>query len=288
MRTRFRASMHTAIDVILVLIGFIVLLLIGYVQTQTAKEQIAALATSLIAAGLIDFLVRSLHDEPTAQTIEMASDTRAKLDRSYRKRKYEAAETDIVSVALMNVLEEIAHDEDDKFLKHIVFDGAKVRLAFLSPSASYVRQRATEDGVPEEDLKATLQDSVRSCMRVFERLQAVYEAAADRRAHEPHGAGMFVIRAVDLCPYFSINRTDDEMLWGLYTSNHRGVYAPVFHVKRTSAVFEKLTTHFERLWTLSDQRDVVRYYHPSRPTINRPLVAQLLGERAPTDGLTLV
>ena len=274
--SRVRDFRHTAIDVIVILTGIALLLVVGYVSTETAKAQIAAIATSLIGAGLVAYLIRRFHEEPKPHIVEMASVTRVALDRAYKTRKYESKETDILSVALTNVLNEIASDTEDRLLKHVVFDGAKVRLAFVSPLSPYVIQRAAEDGVPIEELRATLRESVSSCVKIYERLEAIHRTTGDKHAHEPHGAGMLVIRAIDFCPYFAIHRTDTNTLWGLYTSAHQGVYSPVFNVQRdATAMFEHLAAHFERLWSLSDDCDVIRYHHPKKPKLERSLVMRL-------------
>lgn len=125
--SRVRDFRHTAIDIIVVLTGIALLLVIGYVSSETAKAQVAAIATSLIGAGLVAYLIRRFHAEAKPHVVEMASVTRVALDRAYRSRKYEAKEIDILSVALTGVLTEIVSDTEDRLLmRHAVPAAAPV------------------------------------------------------------------------------------------------------------------------------------------------------------------
>jgi len=155
---------------------------------------------------------------------------------------------------------------------------------FLSPSATYVRQRAVEDGVSVVELQERLKQSVRYCVVIYKRFAKLYHSAAESGRLQRTKTGSLEIRMIDICPHFTVYRTDSHLLWGLYTSSSRGVDSVVLAVPEEQEVlFGQLVRHFDKLWdkslliTGSDHNYLVRYYDLSVPILNEELVQQVLG-----------
>lgn len=273
-RIREDTHLRTAIDVIVTIAGLCVLLLIGYVPSPTSRAFVEAIGTSLVAAGLIAILMRLVHREEQREVIKVIAEDRNALNSEYHDRKYFARETDVMSVALSAALNELVNDSEDRLLRRVINDGAQVRLMLLAPSAPYTQQRADEDDVPHEELCTVLRHSIDQCKRVHDKLVRLHDDTGAQPRARRHPRGLFEIRMLQMCPHFTIYRTDDQILWGLYTSAHRGQFSPVLEVVRSrTLVFEHLVGHFERLWNLSRRHWLVRYHDTYKPTLNDELYA---------------
>ncbi len=286
MPTSRRNFGETMIDIIVTLVGIAVLLLAGYTRSTLAVSLLQALGTSLVAAGIITFLMRKVHarDDVEKDKVEIAGFSRLDLENEYIRRKYSAHQVDILSVALGGVLEELATDSRERMLKRTLFDGARVRLILLSPMADYVKQRAAEDAVSAAEVQAALKQSVAHCAAIYDRLGKLFRDADRNRSFEREKMGAIEIRLTDLCPHFTTYRTDGEIIWGLYTSAQRGTFSPALRVTRQqSYLYEQLQNHFDRLWdkTLvgkaNDDNYLVRFYGPAQPLINERLFSRILG-----------
>lgn len=274
------------IDAIVVLSGLVLLLLMGYTHDTLLVNLLQALGTSLVAAGMVTFLIRKVMTAPQQDNarIEMVSDNRIDLENEYIRLKYVAHELDIVSIALAGALEEMALDASERILKRVLFNRAKIRLMFVSPLADYAKQRATEDGVSLSELEAALRSSVIRCVEIYNRLQRLFENATASHTFNRDQMGALEIRLIDMCPHFTIYRTDGNILWGIYTSAQRGFFSSVLRVKQEQgALYAQLTSHFDRLWDknlgsrTSGDNYLLRFYGPSAPMINGELVARVLG-----------
>lgn len=274
-----------AIDIITVLCGIILLLLESLSSNSMITTLIEAIGTSLVVAGFVSFLVRRLYLEDQQDNVKIISESRAYLESEYVRRKYGARRIDIVSIALSNALKELATDPGERMLRRVVFEGAKVRLLFLDPDADYVEHRAIEDGTQLEETREALKKSVRYCTEIHSKLSNIYQKAASSHTLEHERMGSFEIRVMDMCPHFTIYRTDNVILWGLYTSAQRGLYSPVIEVpKEQNTLYEPLMRHFEKLWEtgasgLGRNNFIVSFYDPAPPRLNEQLVERILGSQ---------
>jgi hypothetical protein len=276
---------ETLIDIVVTLSGLVLILLAGYVRNSLLVSTLLALGTSLVAAGIITYLMRTLHagDAARDDQITIASPDRRSLENEYRRRTYSAHKVDILSIALGGALEEMAEDRREKMLRRTLSDGAQVRLMFLSPAAEYVRQRAAENGTSPVEFQETLKQSIVYCVSIFERLKRLFEAD-HARSFEREQVGSLEIRLTDLCPYFTIFRTDADIIWGVYTSTKKGYFSPAFHVsQRQTPLYDELMGHFNRLWDKSldnktnEANYLVRFDGSSPPLINEKLLTSILG-----------
>jgi hypothetical protein len=273
---------ETAIDLIIILAGASIVLLGGYFNSDLVKGSFQAIGTALVAAGLSAFLIWRFHSKTTddEQRVSIISGNRIDLESEYVRRKYVARELDIVSIALAGALEEMANDSTERILKRVLFDRVKIRLMFLSPSAGYVTQRATEDGVSISDLENELRRSVEYCASIYRRLEGLFREASTSRTFRRERMGALEIRLMDMCPHYTIYRSDEEILWGIYTSAQRGYFSSVLLVtKKHKELHEQLVSHFDSMWDKSrgDGHYLVRFYGPAAPQVNESLLTQILG-----------
>jgi len=271
------------IDVVVILSGLALLLLMGYFNNATVQTLLEAIGTSLIAAGLVTYLTRRVYSQEQHDTVKVMAENRIVLDDEYKRRKESAHQLDIVAIALSGALRELAGDYGQKMLRRILFDRAKVRLIFLNPLAGYVKQRAIEDMVSHAELQEMLKQSVIHCIAIYKRLKEFYQSAVESGKFIRDMTGSLEIRMTEMCPHFTIYRTDDVILWGLYTAGIRGLDSAVLQVpKEQNILFGQLVNHFDKLWDKnlsgsSGESFLVRYYAPNVPTLNEELLEKVLG-----------
>lgn len=222
------------------------------------------------------------HPSLERQFVRIVTDNRHNLDNEYRERKYSARYVDIVSLALSGALEELASDVEARFLKRIVREGAHARLMFLTPTSSYVRQRAMEDGDTVIGLTAKLKQAVAKVRRVYERLSSLYEEEQRNGQIRLDRSGSLEIKVLDLCPHFTIYRTDESILWGIYTATTMGLYSSVLHVKKShDELYQQLLQHFNSLWKQpsitrkTEDSTLLSFHCHAAPTLNEQLINML-------------
>jgi hypothetical protein len=276
----------TLIDIVVILSGLVLLFVMGLGNLgDPIKAVLEAIGTSLIAAGFVTYLMRRFYFEEQRDTIKVFSERRC-LENEFLGRKFSAREIDVVALALSGGLQFFAGDPGQKLLKRILLDGVKVRLMFLSPSADYVRQRALEDGTSMEELQGILKRSVIQCVTIYKNFRNLYKNTTRSGALNREKIGSFEIRMIDMCPYCTIYRTDDIILWGIYTSRTMGLNSAALEVPKGQGVlFDQLSGHFDSLWNTnlsgeSGENYLVKFYDPNVPTlrINEKLVEQTLGQ----------
>src|SRR6266702_788805 len=101
MSTSRRGFGETLIDALVALSGLAILLLTGYVHSNLLINVLQALGTSLVAGGIITFLMRKIHsdDSSTVDQVQIAAPNRLDLENEYVRRKYSAHKVDILSIA---------------------------------------------------------------------------------------------------------------------------------------------------------------------------------------------
>ena len=229
---------------------------------------------------------RGLDSQPlfAQEFVRIVTDDRQTLHTEYRDRKYSAQRVDILSMALIGALDELATDGDHKLLDRVLFHNAQVRMMFVTPTSEYVRQRAIEDGEPSEQLQMRLRGAVRRAVEIYERLKARHGAAEREGRIRATAVGSLEIRVTDFCPHFTIYRTDDSILWGIYTSASKGLYSSVLQVQRShGALFEQIGKHFDCLWQLhrlgraAEDSYLVKCHSQLAPCLNEQFVDEILG-----------
>lgn len=246
--------------------------------------------TGLIAAGVVSFIVLRLQGARLVESVTLLANKRLKLRHLYASRRRKAAYVDIIAMALVDTLEELASPSGAKLLKRVIYNGVRCRMIFLSPSSPYVAMRATEEGVSEDELRDTLVKSVRRCGEIYEKLRVMYEKAVGSDRFDRSGIGDFEVRVVDICPHFTMFRADDCVYWGLYTSTGRGYHQSAFEVKRVqpnlpgSILCDQLNDHFHELWSRCGSSvgcgSIFRFDGLHGPALNGDLLGRLTAARS--------
>lgn len=228
---------------------------------------------------------RGVYSHPlfTQEYVRVLADNRKVLDADYRERKYSARNVDILGMALSGALIEVANDQDHRLLRRVLFDGAQVRMIFITPTSEYVRQRAIEDGDSLVQLQGLLKNSVLHTREVYERFGRLYQQEEQIGHIRPTSMGSLEIRVIDFCPHFTIYRTDDSILWGIYTATTRGLYSSVLQVQKShDALFRQIVGHFDSLWKIGglnrnpDETFLLKCDSYMPPILNEKLVDELL------------
>jgi hypothetical protein len=226
----------------------------------------------------------SAHPRLAQQYVRVLPGNREDLEALYRERKNSARNVDILAVALSGALTEIAGDEENTLLRRVLFDKVQVRMIFVSPASGYVRQRAIEDGVLPTQLQCSLKDSVRHTCEVYGRFKRLYdEVKKQPGGFKRESMGSLEIRATDFCPYFTVFRTDDSVLWGIYTAATQGLRSSVIEVQKShDRLFRQILGHFDSLWQVGglsrnpDDTWLLKCDRFQPPTLNEALAAKLL------------
>lgn len=267
------------IDLIVLLAGLVAVLIAGYQLPPLLRDVLRASGTGLIAAAFVSLLSRYFSQDERAQELEVRTDRRSGLEFDYRNLKLSARNLDICGISLTGALEDFSTNDKlaDKLLSRVLFEGANVRLIFLDPASTYVAQRAREDGVALTDLQATLRESVKSSVAAFRRLSALRSEALKDNRLKGDREGNLEIRIFDGCPYCTIYRTDDVILWGIYTCHVPGIESAVIRVAKGPGILARqLGSHFETLWASHRENSLVRYQARREPFLNQVLVDRLL------------
>lgn len=283
-------SKQLLIDFVTLLSGMVLILLKGYIPVAIFQDLLQAIGTAFFSAGFVGIILRRIKQEKEENTLKVATYNRITLSDEYKERKYRAEKVEIVSIALSGALEEISSDSNSKFLNKILFGNVNARLIFLSPLSDYVKQRAIEDNVSKDELRTILEQSVKEVKQIHKKLLSLYEEAYAERKLLPGKVGSLEIRIIDHCPHFTLYRTDEDILWGIYTSETRGTNSAVLNVnKENQRLFNQLTGHFDTLWhsTIAgvekEGNYLLRFYYPSKPKHNTQLEELLLQNSVEND-----
>lgn len=201
----------------------------------------------------------------------IAAEHRNQLASDYARIRRSTVRNDVMAVALNGALNQYL--QEPLLLEQSLTQRAAVRLLFLSPEASYVAQRAREDGVPESDLRRRLCESVMRAAKVGRKLQGLYDAAREEGGLDPEGVGSFEIRLLRDCPYCTLFITDHEIIWGLYLSDRRGVESAALRLpRRQSGLASQLQDHFKTQWRSSKEMTLVTFFENVRPRVGEEIV----------------
>jgi len=262
----------------------IIIVLLALIITNKAFEFLSnAIGTGLISSGFVALLLLFINNEENHKHMKIISTDRSTLDEKYKKRSYSAKEIDIMGIALSGVMKELATDESERLLKHILYENAKVRLMFLSPESEYTKQRALEDGVTEKDLLKGLNETLINSLKLYNRINKIYNNEYSKKSIQRDKMGTIEIKITDMCPHLTIYRTDNNIAWGLYTAASKGIYSTAMEVNnKQKKIFEELKKHFDRLWDNSlcycnSENSLFKIYDPNGLIINENMYSKLLG-----------
>ncbi len=216
-------------------------------------------------------------DEPS---IKMVTNSRATFDRSIHKLKHRAHKIDMAGISLSNFLNEIVHDPNQEMIDRLVNEDIRFRIIFVHPKADYLKQRWIEDNKSSlEELCEIQRDSVELCVNFYKQLVDYYQSPKNSPL-QPQGR--LKVKLIKFCPYFSIERYDSTLYWGLYTSDSSGIYAPAFiaTLKENYLLFDKFRKHYIDLLRKNfDEEDLYLIrMEGGAPSLNHALAEEILGK----------
>ncbi|CDX37645.1 conserved exported hypothetical protein [Mesorhizobium plurifarium] len=239
-----RYAIWFLVHLILVLIGF-ASANSSFVASIVGKDIAIGASASLVAAGITGFvllfhnffvdkrerLLNDLYDTG----IRSAFDGRSIVIKSeYATRLKTANRLDVIGFGLSS----FRQDYGNQFA-HLA-RSMQIRILLLDPTfpssgQSYAEQRDIEEGSP----KGTIARDV----------EAFIKTSAATRAAYPDN---FQIRLLKCLPSINYFRFDNELLWGPYLVANQSRNMPTLLVAKGSFLFDRLSDHFEKLWSSSE------------------------------------
>ena len=254
-------------NVVGILVG-IIFILIKYIDNIFFPDLFVAIGTGLFSACFVNIAIMLWYKEKEKEDgIELLATERIDLTKLYQNKRSGAQHShDILSIAVSGALDDILNDR--RFIDRILRDRLKVRLLFLNPRSFYVEQRAIEDQLRIIDVCKDLEESINKAKRIGEKLRARYDSLKRKNLLVASNEGSLEIRLYDGCPYFTFFRVDDEIIWGIYTSEKRGVNSAAFRLRvGNNALSSQLVGHFNILWERSKSACIVQYLEQNTPKI---------------------
>lgn len=273
--------MNRAINIIGILAGVIFILFanLSFVN-EFVSSLLMALGTGLFAACFVNIILQVCKEKEPEEPMKLLTNERIDLTKFYRKSRSRVRHHhDLLSIAVAGALKDIS--KDDHLLDRILRDRLKVRLLFLNPLSGFVRQRAAEDQMTVADVYKELSASIALAVEIGGKLKARYAELKKSKLLNEADEGSFEVRLYDGCPYLTIFRADDEIVWGLYTAEKRGVNSAAFRSKKgDSALSGQLEGHFNVIWERSRSACIVRYLEQNAPVVFDGFVEHLNAEIA--------
>lgn len=268
------------------ILGGIILILVSASLIQEIwKTLFDSIGISLIATGGVNMLAQFFIERPQVAGARMISPTRNTLDRAIHERKYRADKIEAVGVSLSGFLHELSNNA--KMAERVLFSNTRLRLIFVNPLSPYLAQRAIEDNMghgAEALLRRKQLQSVECCIQFYKCLQGHYQSALRENPHI-RPLGVVQVKMTDFCPYLTIERYDNDIYWGLYTTDTAGEFAPMFLTNRDEnyLLYDKLKNHFVALLNKDPMNDTspkdnfLIKMESGEPWLNRDLAEKLLG-----------
>ena len=276
---------------LLLIAGGVIFVLSGALGVQgTASAILLAIGTSLIATGGVNLLDRLFTESPKT-SVSLVSLMRMTMDRRIHDKKDNAKVVEILGISLTECLCEINNDPKHEVVKHILtIPETRIRMMFIHPKARFLKQRYLEDNFPRlDDLLERQRQSMEACVELYHILCQFYKHEKDLdRNFEPKGS--LAIKLIEACPYVSMERYDDQVYWGIYTSDTPGKKAPIFLTRQDDdpKLFDKFKKHFNALFDrgyeevskgengASEDHNIVLRVGQNGVWLNTDLVANLL------------
>lgn len=260
MKKKISKSTVLLINVVVSLVGML-LISFGLTIEENArfKSLLEAVGIGLIATGGVNLLDKQLSEDVIEEKenegfIRIVSNERLVGMSDVHPKKYTASKVDIVGINLERCLEEISGDPQQKMVRHI-FSGNldRIRLLLLHPNASFIKQRALEDNLSEFELHRRQKESVKLCINFYLLLKSYQNSSAFKDRNTNQKSATIEIRLIDFSPHITMERYDEELYWGLYTSDAIGLKSPIFKATQSGnpVLFEQLKKHFIGLRTKS-------------------------------------
>lgn len=274
------------IHIITFLLGLILVLVGVQIEAIWLKTLLEAIGIGFIAGGVVNFIDYIFTPQAKPVKVELVTHQRGKTPQELHRRKYHAEKVDILAVGLQSCLREIL--DHPEMLERVFRHQVRLRLIFCHPQSDYLIQRAKEDNVSLEDLKNNVSTTVELAVRFYVQIISYY--TRNREGINHHAMGNVRINLINnMCPYITIDRSDNEILWGLYSSETTGVQSPLFRTtaKQDGVLFNQLKQHFSSLLALDAGTDEAGKTYSSvwlvnmamgAPTLNYELAAEILGE----------
>ena len=228
------------------IIGILSGILIGGSFVQPLLESIGI---GLLAAALVNLLDRVLILEAPVQRIEVVAEQRNAIPDQILDRKFKAKKVDIIGVSLNHFLYELTRDSGKVIISRLLQHNLQLRIFLVNPASKYLEQRAFEDNEERNELVEHQKEAVKDCIKFYEHLLGSYNALKKAGKLDTHLTGSLQIILLDCCPYVTVYRVDDDIYWGVYTSNKSGVDLPLFKTSlvQDPILFNHLHEHIHGL-----------------------------------------
>jgi len=274
-----RLKILSMIYLVISLIGIISMFVSVTIESNVWSKFFEAVGIGFLVSGIVYILDQLFSEKTKTDGIQMIASTRAAIPDHVYRRKYHAEKVDIGAVSLTGCLTEIVNDSKQTMINRVLFNHTRLRLLFVHPDSPYLKQRAMEDGISEQALRERQRHSVELCVIFMKQLEDRYRTAVEEHDFNP---GSVEIKLIDFCPYITIDRADDEIYWGMYTSETVGLNSPMFSVTKDQnyALYDQLKKHFDSLREknpLGCHNLVTMAGKIGTPDLNRQLADSILG-----------
>lgn len=251
------------VDELIILASIIIVLIAQFTYgINILNGLLSALGTGLFASGITSLIFHRYHSEDEKNNILVMAETRTSFGHKYDEFHKNAKEIDILSVGLKYCLGKMANNSDEELLKKIVFNNQKIRIVFLNPFSDYViEQRASDDGIPGDQLRLILLNSLIQCKRIYQRIKKLNERSLKLKLSDKSSIGALDIRVINTCSQISYSRYDDRVLWGINPSFKTGSESPVLYVNSKNIFYMELSNHFNSIWNRIPACNYVLQYH---------------------------
>lgn len=239
----------STMGVILVLFGLLI-------EDALWKPLLESVGTGLLAAGAVNVLAQTLILEkptplpPPPVRIEVAAEQRSATPQEIHDRKFTASKVDLVGISLNHFLEELLNDPRQRLINRLLMNNLQLRIFLVHPNSAYLRQRAMEDKVDLKELVRRQRIGVQMCVQFYKQLLAAYQSLQQSGRLDKHLVGNLQVKLLDFCPYITIYRVnEDDIYWGLYTSDKPGLELPLFRTnnKQDPSLYKHLHQHIHGL-----------------------------------------
>jgi hypothetical protein len=230
----------------------LILVLIGFTAANSAlvvelvgKDIAGGASASLVATGITGFVLlfhnffvdrrEQLQNRLYETGMRSAFDGRSIVIKSeYASRLKSSSRIDIIGFGLSS----FRQDYGDQF-GHLA-RSMKIRIllldpSFPSPDHSYADQRDVEEG----NAKGSISRDVEAFIKISSAARASYP-------------DNFQVRLLKCLPSVNYFRFDNEVLWGPYLVANQSRNMPTFLVAKGAFLFDRLSDHFEKLWSSSE------------------------------------
>lgn len=208
---------------------------------ESASVVLVSIGTSLVAAGVTGWVVyayvrRSERFTATIEVITQFGFVAAFMGRSVKIREqYDERmkrfnkSADLIGFGLSSLR------QDNLQMFSVWKQQGRIRILLIDPEYpsnrnSYADQRDLEERNPPGTIARQVKQFVRDTGFLLE-------------------PNRFEVRLYRCLPMLNIFRIDDEILWGPYLMNEQSRNSPTFVIRAGGEMFNRLTDHFETIWS---------------------------------------